>query len=594
MRWTLGLVLLVGCATPIGVEPADTQQVHRTLTQSVLSTGEPSAYSLQVLRRLGLEEEFHRDPDSVLAVLHAGWVSEGDDARLFALAELCFLDDQDLAAAAYAWAFLFGEDGEGLPPAYDPRTRLAFDLYNRALTRGLTDPETGEVRLDGREVTAPFGALEVEALEGDAFWGSCPLVRFEPAAEVEVRGLRNRYRQAGIGAPLAAALEETGSPCRRWVLPRFRVPVTALLRFDAPERGLVAGRLHGRLELYTRHDDLAVEIDGTRVPLEFETTSSLAYGLEGSPIWDSELWGFFFGDFRLAGRRDGLLMLRPYVPGRIPLVLVHGTASSPARWAEMVNELDNDPRLWSRYQIWLYLYNTGNPILFSAARLREALDEAARTLDPGGSDPALRRMVVVGHSQGGLLAKLLVVESGDRFWRNLSGETFAEADLQPQTRALLERTLFFRPSPHVARVVFVATPHRGSWLAGFRLSRVFSGLIRLPVSISELTLDLATEGDDAILVRRIDRWPTSIDNMAPGNPFLKTLARLPVEVPAHSIIAVRGSGPPEQGGDGVVTYESAHLDGVASERVVRSGHSAQAQPETIEEVRRILLEHAGL
>jgi hypothetical protein len=41
-----------------------------------------------------------------------------------------------------------------------------------------------------------------------------------------------------------------------------------------------------------------------------------------------------------------------------------------------------------------------------------------------------------------------------------------------------------------------------------------------------------------------------------------------------------------------VMYKSAHIDGVASEKVVRSGHSTQGNPETIQEVKRILMEHA--
>jgi hypothetical protein len=61
---------------------------------------------------------------------------------------------------------------------------------------------------------------------------------------------------------------------------------------------------------------------------------------------------------------------------------------------------------------------------------------------------------------------------------------------------------------------------------------------------------------------------------------------------ANSIIAVRGAGPIEEDEDGVVAYRSAHLDGVESELVIRSGHSLQDQPEAVEEVRRILLFHA--
>jgi len=54
-----------------------------------------------------------------------------------------------------------------------------------------------------------------------------------------------------------------------------------------------------------------------------------------------------------------------------------------------------------------------------------------------------------------------------------------------------------------------------------------------------------------------------------------------------------GTGPPQGKNDGVVAYDSVHIDGVASELVVDSPHSCQSNPHTIEEVRRILLEHLG-
>jgi len=82
--------------------------------------------------------------------------------------------------------------------------------------------------------------------------------------------------------------------------------------------------------------------------------------------------------------------------------------------------------------------------------------------------------------------------------------------------------------------------------------------------------------------------------MDPKNRFIKTLAVMPIApgVTAHSIIAVENpDDPKEKWNDGVVSYSSAHLDGVASELIVHSGHSTQSEPQTIEEVRRILLEN---
>jgi hypothetical protein len=106
--------------------------------------------------------------------------------------------------------------------------------------------------------------------------------------------------------------------------------------------------------------------------------------------------------------------------------------------------------------------------------------------------------------------------------------------------------------------------------------------------------DLATLNPTGALAT--GRLATSIDNMSPGHPFIRALAGVPVSpgVTAHSIIAVNDDGPLEDASDGVVKYTSAHITGVASELVVRSPHSGmQAKAETIEEMRRIFLEHSA-
>ncbi len=113
--------------------------------------------------------------------------------------------------------------------------------------------------------------------------------------------------------------------------------------------------------------------------------------LSGSPAWDYELGGFLVGDLLRQRTPTQLGALEPYQPGRIPVVFIHGTASSAARWAEMFNELQNDPRLRPRYQFWFFTYETGNPILYSAMRLRESLETALRTVDPGSHDAACAR-----------------------------------------------------------------------------------------------------------------------------------------------------------------------------------------------------------
>jgi len=148
--------------------------------------------------------------------------------------------------------------------------------------------------------------------------------------------------------------------------------------------------------------------------------------------------------------------------------------------------------------------------------------------------------------------------------------------------------------PFVRRVVFISTPHRGSYLASFSLSGLVTRLLAAPLRLTQLSLAIVTQSQDEMLMRKLKRLPTSLDNMTPGNPFLQALSASPIDprITAHSIVSVAGDGPPEEGGDGVVKYTSAHIDGVESERIVRSSHSCQANPDTINEVKRILIENA--
>jgi len=306
----------------------------------------------------------------------------------------------------------------------------------------------------------------------------------------------------------------------------------------------------------------------------------------------------------------------PTRPGRIPIVLVHGTASSPVRWAEMLNEFQSDPIIRARYQFWFFIYSTGNPVLYSASLLREALRDTISELDPEGDDNALRRMVVIGHSQGGLLTKLQVISSEARFWDNISDRSFEGLEIDPETRETLGKALFFERQEFIERVIFISTPHRGSFLADSRLGSFASRLVKTPTDLLGQAVDLARAGVDLVesavergrgffdifarrdesaqLERRLQRLPSSVDNMKSDHPFTITLQAIPVDahVHAHSIIPVLGGPPAEGQNDGVVEYSSAHINEAASEFIVyQSGHSAQSHPDTIQEARRILLEH---
>jgi len=274
-------------------------------------------------------------------------------------------------------------------------------------------------------------------------------------------------------------------------------------------------------------------------------------------------------------------------------VFVHGTFSSPVWWAEMMNTLSADPVLAKHCQFWYFIYNSGNPVVYSANRLREALTAKVKEVDPEGRDPALQQMVVVGHSQGGLLTKLTVTDTRDRLWNVLNTNRLETLKLSSTERELIEKYLFYKPLPFVKEVVFISTPHRGSYLAtGFArsLARKF---VSLPRQLLDQSKELVGLKEKLGMPGELKGLPTSLDSMRPDNPFLLALAEIPPApgVKAHSIIAVQGEGDYHQGKDGLVKYSSAHVDYAESEFIVRSFHSCQDKPATIEEVRRILREH---
>lgn len=469
-------------------------------------------------------------------------------------------------------------------------------------TRNEHGSDEVEVQLKPGIYQLPFGTLELALDESGLSWGGYNLEHFISTAFLEIRGFRNRYRSPGLGSTLAASISHEYSAANvagaNRLGPQTKVPVTLLARFNRARSALATGQIKGQLELYANDQATTVSVDGRLQPLEFDPTAAYAYRLDDNPLYSMEILNFIKGGLFVGAipenrAKDGLFTIYPYRPGKIPLVLVHGTASSPLRWAEMINEFEGDSLIREKYQVWVFLYDSANPINYSAGVLRDALENTLHEFDPERKDAALQQMVVIGHSQGGLLTKLTAIDSGNRFWDLVSDTPFDKITVSADVESLLNRSLFFKPLPFVKRVVFIATPQHGAMAAASEwVTGLVAKLVTLPQTMLRGFAQAAAASGDEKLLAKLRRPPTAADNMNPRNPGLQILASIPVVgIPAHSIIAVEGHGPKEEGDDGVVAYQSAHIDEAISEKVVRWNHSCQGQPEVIEEVRRILLEH---
>lgn len=401
-----------------------------------------------------------------------------------------------------------------------------------------------------------------------------------PADQLDVRGklVARRVIRDGIGAPLVAIRKAQAPTIReRFVPPRIYLAVTAVAHFRQRKCGI------------DFIDPLAAEtthLSGRTFPSQADFTAPLALGLAHEQ--PQKFGAAAMLDPEKFADKAGLIQVQPYDPNKIPVLLVHGLQSTPAAWTPMVNTLWADPVIRRNYQIWVFGYPSGYPIPYSAALLRRQLELLDKTY------PNHHRIILVGHSMGGLLSRLMISDSGgDKLWRYFFGKSPAETNFSPAGNALVKEALIFKARRDIARVIFIATPHRGSMIAQGPIGRLASSLIHKPIRFARVSPEIfqqvtIQQQDPAVM--KLNRMPTSIDTLSPNDAFVKAMNNLPLAkgVPYHSIIGDRGRGDTPNSSDGVVPYWSSHLEGAASEKIVPSNHSANENAQTIAEVVRIL------
>lgn len=415
-------------------------------------------------------------------------------------------------------------------------------------------------------------------------------VHCQPASEVKIHGFDRVVAHGGLRVPVVLVQDDPQRLKQLCYPPNGEyLPATAVLEFPPEVPGHAT---EARLRFYNPLAVSEVAVGRNSQPLAENLTAALQATLRDVSREETG------PDKQLASasgeHSSQLFFLSRYDRGRVPVVFVHGMLSGPDVWKNCVNEIYADADLRHRYQPVCFRYPSKLPVPASAARLRELLTRARSSLDPLHENAGFGRMVLVGHSMGGLLARIQVIDSGQDFWRaffDVSPQRLEE-DVDANTRHMLQQSLFFKRRNDISTVVFISTPHQGSVLADNSLLRT---LVRtalfLPKTAAEQVKELTALPASFIhpASRNLHAWGVGgVENLAAKHPFIKALARHPVEVPFHSIIATRSAVNRHGSSDGIVPYWSAHLDGAASETIVPYSHRCTEKTETVQAVIKIL------
>lgn len=491
-----------------------------------------------------------------------------------------------LLAAELAWDLDWKHSGQEISHA----SKKAEHVYNAAileLLRHARDPKE-VLRTRQREylIQGARGAYRLN-IDPRTFEALEQYPQLKPASDFRGNGgFTRRHTREGFGLPLVGInrdavlqlLLNQGATDKFKRREGYTAPRTALLIFDKPPP---PGRPRDVRVALVDPRKVPEERVGKRfLPVAADFTAPLmaAYPAFGSQL--AAIKAAIYPDTLLAS--SAIYASEVYDPERIPVLLVHGLFSTPDMWKNVINDLAAMPGIGDRFQFYTFTYPTGMSPIRTADLLRGKLEKVrmARPLPNG--------YVLVGHSMGGILSRLQIVDSGHEFWRETFGKKAEEVLREVPAADPIHRAYFFEADPSAKRAIFICTPHRGSPVAERSIVRWFGRLARTPIELSQA---IATSPLRALNLIP-DRLPSSAEGLSPNSPVLRVMVTRPMKAPVHSIIGNRGRPDPlEATSDGIVPYLSAHVPEAVSEKIVPGDHGAFALDESIAEVARILREH---
>ncbi len=644
-------MILTGCAS-VKISSVDTSQYVDQRRGDVITTGDLSQRTRTTLYSLDSSAEHCTGNIPSCVNLVNSSKSLTDEERLSALSEIELWQALDtekrvlratntpdyeidyaerqaighyFESARAAYAYLFFTPRTFRDRALEDRLSQVRDYYNLSVQNATAIIfREAKKQIETKKALLPELAARIEGWHVSADLSHVPdlsepgtyIAEVVPDTTVTFDGIRNQYSRDGIGALMVATTRRPGEekgqkdpnqfervmekliPFRReeveakpWRRMAYQ-SVTILMQFPGTTLDEVMKTREAVLRPYDAYGSGTITVNGIETPLAANFSAGYGLWLANSDFARQSLG-------TLLGRGDVLssprvYLMEPYHPKKHTIILVHGLMSSPEAWVNAANEIAGDDELRNHFQIWQIYYPTSVPLLYNRREIATAIEKTFDFYDKGRKNPASRDVVLIGHSMGGILSRLLVSDANGEVLPALKKEgLLSESQFEKAEKSEKVRKFFeFRHLPEVTRAVFLAAPHRGTPFADMSIARWLASFVKLPVSVLGRIKDTAFSvlGKDLPANNSL----TGVDNLSAKDPTIRALANLRISptVTYHSIMGYSKAGVAvKDSSDGIVPYSSAHWDGAESELVVPSGHSVQETPKAILEIRRILHEH---
>lgn len=510
----------------------------------------------------------------------------------------------------YSYAYLFKTERNPDQRIFDNRQVQVRDFYNQASAKLLMLYSTRYQYASQTSMSFKIGNKEyIKDFSEYPQLQNVKIEDFLSSYNLNFSGLRSINRRDGFGSEFVTVLPRVKPPeenkyildplkhkFENGVNPNIHTPrylATTIAITPKPDTSLEDLLKNSPLviKIIDPYQNDKMKVEGKEYPLAANFSAPYGLWLAQNNLGKAAYLSLINRDQQML--MPHIYMLEPYNPNKKVIVLVHGLASSPEAWIRLTNDIMGDKVLREHYQVWQVFYSTNMPMLESRFQIYAIINQAFAQLNP--NDAADSDAVLIGHSMGGVIARLLV---SDADLSKQALQTFRFRQLQKyKNDPLFVQRLQMHSIPNFDRAIFLVSPHQGTAFAELWFTKAARRIIGVPNAFLGALAD-SIQGEISIkdIVGQVDNG--LIQNGPSDLSYKSNFMKLTKDVmpkkglPYHSIIGNNTkSDDPNVITDGIVPYKSAHLKDAVSEKIVPGGHSIQETPEAVLELRRILRQH---